>query len=192
VKQMPAGISGSLTDVGPRAGDFGPLAGSASGELTDRMFVRDEVPVDVGFEVARDRLAKLDSWFLAASDHAYGEGIAGLARIGPRGPVPGISRLAEIRFQSLAAHDESAGLALRWEARGPGGRLFPVLDADLTLAPAGENAAVLALAGAYRPPLGGLGAELDRLLLHRVAEATIRDFLERVATALTQPTTAPA
>src|SRR5215469_6647664 len=156
------------------------------------MFVRDEVPVDVGFDVARDRLAKLDSWFLTASDHAYGEGIAGLARIGPRGPVPGISRLAEIRFQSLAAHDGRTGLALRWEVRGSGGRLFPVLDADLTLAPAGENKASLALAGTYRPPLGSLGAELDRMLLHRVAEATIRNFLERVAQALARPTADPA
>jgi hypothetical protein len=156
------------------------------------MFVRDEMPIDVGFEDARDRLAKLDCWFLTASDHAYGEGMAGLARIGPRGPAPGISRLAEIRFQSLAAHEGRTGLALRWEARGPGGRLFPVLDADLTLVPAGENAALLTLAGAYRPPLGSLGVELDRLLLHRVAEATIRNFLERIATALARPTADPA
>jgi hypothetical protein len=156
------------------------------------MFVRDEVPIDVGFEVARERLAKLDSWFLTASDHAYGEGMAGLSRIGPRGPVPGVSRLAEIRFQSLAADDGRAGLALRWEARGHGGRLFPVLDADLTLTPAGENTALLTLAGAFRPPLGNVGAELDRLLLHRVAEATIRNFLERVATALARHTTLPA
>lgn len=156
------------------------------------MFVRDEVMLDVGFQDARDRLAQLDSWFLTASDHAYGEGIAGLARIGPRGPTPVISRLAEIRFQPLTAQEGRAGLALRWEARGAGGRLFPVLDADLTLAPAGESAALLTLAGAYRPPLGSLGAELDRLLLHRVAEATIHDFLERVATALAPPTADPA
>ena len=156
------------------------------------MFIRDEVPIDVGFEVARDRLATLDRWFLSASDHAYGEEIAGLARIGPRGPVPGMSRLAEIRFQSLTAHDGSAGLALRWEARGPGGRLFPVLDADLTLTSAGENTALLTLAGAYRPPLGSPGAELDRLVLHRVAAATVRNFLERVATALAHPASDPA
>ena len=156
------------------------------------MFVRDEVPLDIGFEAARDRLAQLDSWFLIASNHAYGEGMAGIARIGPRGPAPGISKLAEIRFQSLAAHDDHAGLALRWEARGPGGGLFPVLDADLTLTPAGENGALLALSGAYRPPLGSPGAELDRLLLHRVAEATIRDFLKRVAAALARPKADPA
>ena len=58
--------------------------------------------------------------------------------------------------------------------RGPGSRLFPVLDADLTLTPAAEHAALLTLAGTYRPPLGSLGAGPDRLLLHRVAEATVR------------------
>ena len=151
------------------------------------MFVRDEVALDLGFEEARGRLTKLGSWFLRASDDVYSEGIAGQARIGPLGPAPDISRLAEVRFQTLAAHEDRAGLALRWEVRGPGGRLFPVLDADLTLTPAGENAASLALAGAYRPPLDGLGAQLDRLILHRVAEATIRNFLQRVATALGHP-----
>jgi hypothetical protein len=155
--------------------------------LTEPVFGRDEVLLDVGFDEARDRLAKLDRWFLGASDDAYGEGIGGLARVGPMGPAPGISRLAEIRFQRLADHEDRAGLALRWEVRGPGGRLFPVLDADLTLTPAGENAASLTLAGAYRPPLGGLGAGLDRLILHRVAEATIRNFLHRVAVALVRP-----
>lgn len=151
------------------------------------MFVRDEMPLDVGFEEARDRLARLDSWFLTASNDAYSEGIAGLARVGPLGPALGISRLVEVRFQPLAARDDQAGIALRWEVRGPGGRLFPVLDADLTLIPDGENAALLTLAGSYRPPLGGVGAELDRLILHRVAEATVRDFLKRVAAALADP-----
>jgi hypothetical protein len=152
--------------------------------LAEEVFVREEVRLDLGFQVARDRLAKLDRWFLTASNDAYSEEIADLAGIGSRGAAPGLSKLAEVRFQTLAARDGYAGLALRWEGRGLGGRLFPVLDADLTLTSAGENATVLTLAGAYRPPLGSLGAELDRLVLHRVAEATIRNFLRRVATAL--------
>jgi hypothetical protein len=32
----------------------------------------------------------------------------------------------------------------------------------------------------YRPPLGAFGQALDRAMLHRVAEATIKDFLDRV------------
>lgn len=151
------------------------------------MFVREEARLDVGFEVARDRLSKLDQWFLTASNDAYSEEITGLARVGPGATAPGWSKLVEVRFQSLAAHDGYAGLALRWEARGLGGRLFPVLDADLTLTPEAANSTTLTLSGAYRPPLGSVGAELDRLILHRVAEATIRNFLRRVATALACP-----
>jgi hypothetical protein len=49
---------------------------------------------------------------------------------------------------------------LRWEATGPGGRLFPALDADITLTPAGEHATLLGLAGCYRPPLGSWGRGL--------------------------------
>jgi hypothetical protein len=148
------------------------------------MFVRDEVLVDATLEAARERLAKLDDWFLTAADDAYRGGIAALVRVGPLGAAPGISRLAEVRFRSLAAQDHRIGLALRWEVRGAGGSLFPVLDADLVLTPAAENKTMLTLAGTYRPPLGGLGAEIDRLILHRIAEATIRNFLNRMASVL--------
>ncbi len=148
------------------------------------MFVRDEVPVDAGLEVARDRLAKLDGWFLSASEDAYSEGLTGLIRIGPLGAAPRISRLVEVRFRDLAARDDRGGLALRWEVPGLGGGLFPVLDADLVLTSVAEDTTLLTLAGTYRPPLGGLGAGIDRLILHRVAEATIRNFLKRVAEAI--------
>jgi hypothetical protein len=39
-------------------------------------------------------------------------------------------------------------------------------------------------AGAYRPPLGSLGQAVDRAILHRVADATVRTFLIRVAAQL--------
>jgi hypothetical protein len=140
--------------------------------------------VNVNFEVARTRLASLGGQLLHASNDAYGAGIACLARAGPLGTRPGVSRLAEIRFRDLADGDDHAGLALGWEARGADRRLFPVLDADLTLTPAGPDAALLRLAGAYRAPLGALDAGLDRLMLRQVAESTIQDFLGRVADAL--------
>jgi len=63
--------------------------------------------------------------------------------------------------------------------------LFPVLDADLKLAPDGAGSTVLTLAGSYRPPLGTLGEALDRAVLRRVAAATIRSFVARVAAQIT-------
>jgi hypothetical protein len=48
----------------------------------------------------------------------------------------------------------------------------------------------VALAGVYRPPLGALGQALDRAVLRRVAVATIKGFLARVAAQLAdQPVT---
>ena len=142
------------------------------------MFVGDEVRLDIGFAAARERLLRLGEGdaLLATSAEAYGPG---LTRVG----VAGVSKLVRVQARVLSWTDISAGLALRWEAIGPGGGLFPVLDADLTLAPAGAGT-MLTLAGAYRPPLGPLGQALDRAILHRVAVATIRNFLARVAAQL--------
>jgi hypothetical protein len=157
------------------------------------MFVGDEVVLEVGFVAAQARLANLTRGsLLSASKDAYGEGISGLARVGPLGSAPGLSRLVEVHVRDLATSDHSAGLALRWEATGPGGQLFPALDADLTLRSTGEQTTSLALVGAYRPPLGALGAGLDRAILHRVAAATIRSFLNSVADAIVHPASAAA
>ena len=170
------------------------LPGSVSDRLTGGVFVGDEVLLDVGFAAARAGLADLtrDGSLLSVSEDAYGEGITGLVRVGPLGCAPGVSRLVEVHARELTGSDHTARLALRWSATGPGGRLFPALDADLTLRSAGEQATVLALVGAYRPPLGVVGAGLDRAILHRVAAATIRAFLRRVADAIVRAAIRPA
>ena len=143
--------------------------------------------METGFEVAATRLAKLGGWLAGASNDAYSDEVTVLFRVGPTGSVPGLSRLAEVHLRDLAGRSGRTGLALRWEVHGPGGRLFPVLDADLTLTADGENSSLLVLEGAYRPPGGALGAGLDRVLLHRVASATIRNFLGRIAGVLASP-----
>jgi hypothetical protein len=155
------------------------------------MFVREELRLNAPFLAARDRLAALaHSGSLltaaqAASDGAgASDGSAGLTRVGPLGPVLGLSRVVEVQFGELVAHDDSAQLALRWEAAGPGGGLFPALDADITLSRVDDQATTLTLTGVYRPPLGSVGAGLDQAILHRVAVATIRDFLGRVGAAI--------
>jgi hypothetical protein len=148
------------------------------------MFVGDEVWLEVGFAIARERLARLSESgaLFGPSEVAYGPS---LTRVG----AAGVSKLVRVQARELSWTDTTAGVALRWEATGAGGGLFPVLDADLTLAPDGMGT-VLRLAGAYRPPLGLLGQALDRAILHRVAEATIRIFLARVAAQLAGQTVA--
>jgi hypothetical protein len=50
----------------------------------------------------------------------------------------------------------------------------------------GEDRTQLAISARYRPPRGVVGRAVDRALLHRVAEATLKDFLDRVGQALTR------
>jgi len=157
------------------------------------MFVAEEQRLDLSFAAARTALAALTSGgsLLDTSKSAYGDGATGLVRVGPLGPVAVLSRLVEVRFRELPERHDCAGLALRWEAIGPAGALFPVLDADITVTPDGERATTLRLAGVYRPPLGQVGAGIDQAVLHRVAEATIRSFVDALADAITR-TAGPA
>ncbi len=149
------------------------------------MFVSDEIVVAVPLRVADARLANLTSSGIlsAASGIAWDTGLAAI-RVGP---APGISRLALVRFGELSTRADSAHLAFRWEVTGPGAGLFPALDADITLTACGDEGTLLKLDGAYRPPLGSLGAGLDKALLHRVAAVTIRAFVSRVAAAIADP-----
>lgn len=164
--------------------------------LTDQVFVSGEVQLDVSVNAARARLLSLirGGALLTASQHAYGDAVTGLSRPGQPGPGPATSRLVEAKFREPVNHGDSVVLALRWEAIGPDGGLFPALDADITLAAAGNGATSLRLAGAYRPPMDAAGPRPDRATVHRVATATIQGFLGRIGVALASsaPVTGPS
>jgi hypothetical protein len=150
------------------------------------MFVAGDFMVDLSFPAAQARLAKAAGRgsLGPASAGAYGDGLADLTQPGHAGTAPGMPELAEVRRRELVAHGGSAVLTLRWEAHVPGGELFPALDADITLIPAGGNATRISLAGVYRPPPAWPSAGSDRGIWHRVAAATIRFFLARLSAAL--------
>lgn len=152
------------------------------------MFARRDLLIDLSFEAGRERLLNLlrDGALAGASHAAYEAGIA-VVRVGPLGNVPGAGKLIRVSFLDPADRDGQLQVGLRWEATGIAGDLFPVLDGDLTLTPAGAGAVRLALAGVYRPPLGWLGARLDEAVLHKIAEATFRALLRSVAGTLVSP-----
>jgi hypothetical protein len=141
------------------------------------MFVSDEAPLDVSFTAAQARLRHLIRGGVLgrASAQAYSDGFTGLAR------------LVNVHFQDLAARGDSARLALRWEAAGRGGGLFPALDADLTLTPAGHRSTRLTLTGVYRLPPDSANPELDQAVVRQVITATTRGFLHRITDAISHP-----
>lgn len=174
--------------------DVGHWVKGAPGWFAGGMFVRDEVQMQVSFEAARARLANLGNGdgLLTVSRDAYAEHGTAQVRVGPAGAAPVASRLVAVRYRNLVTRGDTAVLALRWEATGPGSALFPALDADITLAPAPDHSTLLSLDGAYRPPLGAIGAVVDRAVLNRVARATIRTFIRQIAAAITDPASAIA
>ena len=72
-----------------------------------------------------------------------------------------------------------------WEAAGPAG-IFPRFEGQLRLAALDPERAELQLSGRYRPPLGRAGQVLHDTLLTRLARATLRSFLRRIARGLEQ------
>lgn len=153
------------------------------------MFAVHEVTVVAGFDSAAARLTHYVNHgrLSTASAAAYEGGLDVGLRVGPFGEIHGLSKLVGVRFAEPIARDGSLAMPLRWEAAGPAGDLFPVLDADLTLADAGNGRTRLRLSGSYRPPFGRAGTALDRAVMSRVASATIRSLVERVAETIADP-----
>jgi hypothetical protein len=155
--------------------------------VADHVFAGHRVVLDLSFATGRARLGVLarDGVLLRACHAAYSDGIAGLTQAAGLAAV--LSRLATVRLVGLADTDHCARLALSWQALAAEGRLFPALEADLMLTPAGEQITLLAVAGTYWLRPGQAGAGLDQAMVHRCAETTIRSFIARIACPLVHP-----
>lgn len=94
-----------------------------------------------------------------------------------------IRKEVEISFGEPYRSPTKTRLPMSWRATGPQ-RLFPSLEADLEVAALGATRTQVSISARYLPPMGPIGRALDRALLHRVAEATVRDFLDRVGEAI--------
>ena len=158
------------------------------------MFTDHAVGLDMDYPAARARFLRLahGDWLDAPSRDAYSDGLVGEVRVGPLGSVPGMSKLVRVSLLDPVPHEDMVLVPIRWEATGRMGRLFPVLDANLTVGTDAQGRAELRITGAYRPPLDGLGEGLDQAVLHRVAGATLRSLLRRVAATLGGPAASAA
>ncbi len=123
------------------------------------------------------------------------EGIAGVARdandrgerlmaevgFGPQNRR--VQKQVRIEVGEVVRLSSKTVLPMSWRATGlqP---LFPVLEADIEVAALGPNRTQLSINARYEPPFGVLGRAIDRALMHRVAEATVKDFLDCAAQGL--------
>src|SRR5215469_15387754 len=159
-----------------------PSRSAQSGE----MFITQHQLLQVSLGDAQTHLVSLASkdGLNHASRHAYENGLERIVRVGPLGDVLGVSKLVRVSFVEPVYREDAMTLGLRWEATGIAGGLFPVLDGDLTLTRIDDDTTQLRFVASYRPPLGHLGAGLDKAILSKVAEATVRALLRNIASAL--------
>lgn len=120
-----------------------------------------------------------EGWLPGLAGAAQDHGDALLAEVG-FGERVRLDRTVTIEVGPPVHAATKTVIPLRWTATDAPG-LFPSLDADLEVAPLGADSTQLSISARYRPPLGPLGEAIDRAVLHRVAEATVKDFLDRVA-----------
>ena len=144
-----------------------------------RYFV--ELPMDPA-RVEAALLRDPHAWLPGLAGKANFHGDALLAEVG-FGEDVRVARRVAIEIGEPVKMPSKTVVPLRWTAAGASG-LFPSLDADLEIAPLGPHHSQLAMSARYVPPLGALGRAIDRTLLFRVAEATLKDFLDRVRDSL--------
>ena len=144
-----------------------------------RYFV--ELPMEPE-RVERALMHDPERWVPGLAQEANHRGDALLAEVG-FGEDVRLARQVAIEFGPPVRTASKTVLPLRWEATGATG-LFPALEADLEVAPLGPHRTQLAMSARYVPPLGSLGKMIDRALMSRVAEATLKDFLDQVGGSL--------
>ncbi len=153
---------------------------------TGRLLIQHTTALAIPFEVASERLQRHIDVLLADVHGAleYGESIR--TRLGVGGNQLRIEKMVNMTVGAPLELTDRLVVPLRWEATGPPS-LFPRMDADLILVDSAGFGSELTFRGQYSPPLGQLGELIDRLLLHRLADATGRQFLDVTARAIVTP-----
>ncbi len=148
------------------------------------MLLHDFAYVPVSAEQVCDRILADDhGWLSPLAAEAMGDGEALRLRVGPLRGLPMLSKTVSLEVGAPLRRGDVTIVPLTWKATATPG-LFPVLSADLEIAPLDPDLTQLTIQGRYEPPLGALGRRIDRLLMHRVAEASVRAFLNRLVSSL--------
>lgn len=110
---------------------------------------------------------------------------------------PELGRIARREAEELRAHFGVRGLGkafrmnvgepihgpgdtripISWVSTGPS-KLFPTLDGELVVSEIGSDLTQIVFRGSYEPPLGMVGETIDRVLLHHLAEASVKRFVD--------------
>jgi hypothetical protein len=159
--------------------------------LTGDMLIQDFVQIDRDYDEVRARVRGDPRGLIAASaGAAYRQGERLSLRLTPLHGMPRFGKTIDVDLAEPYEREDRLVVPMHWWAPGAK-RFFPHFDGDLEFAPLGSKTCQITLMGSYDPPLGFVGRHADVLLLHRVAEGSIRSFLVRVSRNLERPAPLP-
>ena len=116
-----------------------------------------------------------------ASERAKELGAKLHAHVGPIDVTAEVSiEIGPLDDTPLGSGREALRIPITWQALHAK-RAFPVMQAELLVYPLTSTETQLELAGTYAPPLGVIGRAIDSALLHRIAEASVLQFVQEVA-----------
>ena len=145
-----------------------------------RVFVRSFIEIPAPFAAVQEALLRdPDAWLPGLAGRAGRSGESRLADVG-FGHAVRLDRQVLVEVGVAIRGDGRALIPLRWRSESREA-LFPELEGEVEIAPVGPDLTQLSMTGRYAPPFGLLGRVADRALLHRVAEATVKDFVDNVA-----------
>lgn len=153
------------------------------------MFVRYFLELSLPFDqVERALLHAPDSWIPGLAREVEGRSEQLLIDVGFGTDGHRVEQQVEIEVREPLRFPSRTVLPIAWRPAQHGG-LFPTLEGDVEVAAVGPHRTQLAMNARYRPPLGSVGRAVDRALMHRVAEATVKDFLDRAGESLLEMAT---
>ena len=138
------------------------------------MFIQHSVHVDRPFEVCSATLARDPKrWFPRLGDQA-------LYAVGPRIAGVPFRKRVDVEAGEPVKLGDWIAVPVTWRATYITG-LFPVMVGKVELVPVDPDVTRLSVCGMYEPPLGPLGKQIDDSLMHKVADATVKELAETIA-----------
>lgn len=153
------------------------------------MFVHYFTHVPLSVPEVEERLDLVKNRLADMADVAYREGEELHSKVGPW--EGGFAKEVDLVIGTAEIHRTGIAYPITWTATNAE-LLFPSLKANLLLAHVGKHTTRIAFEGTYDPPLGPIGKLADRALLGRFAEATVRNWLDRLASSLTEAEFSPS
>ena len=137
------------------------------------------VPLHLG--VVEHRLDDLRDALEDWAGVAYREGEELRAKVGPS--VAGHAKEVKLAIGTAEIHRTGLVYPISWTVVGAQA-LFPKLTGELVLSHVGQEKTKLLLEATYQPPMGPLGRMVDRVVLGRFAESTVKNWVDQLAEAL--------